>query len=377
LVTLVAGFALKADCGEGPERSYPPPCYSDLIGIHESRSLGTGILPFLDFPDGGTFDDPGFLEYPVGTGAAILLAAAVTDTRDAFFLANVVILSLAAIAVAVLLVRMAGWRALGWAAAPILALYAFHNWDVLAVACAVAGCYLHQRGRSGWAGAWFGLGAAVKLYPILFLGPLVLERLWASDRQGAIRAALAGSAGLLLPNLALVMVNADAWWATYAFHSVREADLGSIWSLLLPTDASARMVNVVSGAVLVLTALGILAVGWWRARREGTFPMLAVASGLIVAFLLWSKVASPQYALWLLPSLVLLNASFGWWAAWNVLALFVYGISFGVGIAGYEPAMAPALIGTAAAIRAVVLVAIGAALLMSRPVGREPSLSQA
>jgi uncharacterized membrane protein len=365
VATLLAGYLLKANCDYIRGRTYPPPCYSDLVGIYEGRGLASGALPYVDFPAGGSYRDPGFLEYPVGIGALVLAAAITTDSRESFVLVNALGIAIAGLIAAFLLVRMAGWRALRWALAPALVIYAFLNWDLLAVVCTVAGCFMLQRGRIARAGAWFGLGAAVKLYPVLFLVPLVLERIWSRDIRGAVIAVLAGVSAFVVPNLALAAVNADAWWATYAFHSARGADLGSTWSLLVP-DASTRLVNLLSTAALALSGTAVLLVAWGRARREGDFPTLAVGSALVVAFLLWSKVASPQYALWVLPSFVFLSVSIWWWVGWNGLAILIYAVSFGVGYAGYEPGMAPILIKGAALVRALFLMAVGIALVNAR-----------
>lgn len=376
VATLLAGYLLKANCDYDRGRTYPPPCYSDLVGIYEGRGLAAGARPYVDFPDGGRFRDPGFLEYPVGIGALIFAAAITTNGRESFVLVNALGLAIAGLVIAFLLVRMAGWRALRWALAPALLIYAFLNWDLLAVACTVAGCFMLQRGRAAWAAGWFGVGAAVKLYPALFLVPLVLERGWARDLRGGIIAVFVGVSAFALPNLALAAVNADAWWATYAFHSARGADLGSTWSLLLP-DASARLVNLLSAAALGFSGTAVLLIAWRRARREGDFPSLAVGSALVAAFLLWSKVASPQYALWVLPFFVFLSVGVWWWIGWNALAFLIYAVSFGVGYAGYEPAMAPILIKGAALVRALFLSAVGVALVNARPAMPTASLAPA
>jgi len=54
------------------------------------------------------------------------------------------------------------------------------------------------RQRYLWAAFLLGVGACLKLYPLFFLAPLVLERLAASDRQ------------MLLFRTALLLVRARA-----------------------------------------------------------------------------------------------------------------------------------------------------------------------
>jgi hypothetical protein len=99
-----------------------------------------------------------------------------------------------AIVVAHLLAAWPAGGALRWAAAPALMLYAFHNWDLLAVAAAVIGVWCWTRGRLGWAGVCFGVGGALKLYPLLFVAPLALQQLAVGRRRAARMALAAGSA---------------------------------------------------------------------------------------------------------------------------------------------------------------------------------------
>lgn len=365
---LVAGFALKIGCPDLTGLTYPGLCYSDVTALYEGRFLASDAIPYLDFPPNGSYGDPGFFEYPVITGAVAFLAAALTDALFQYFALTAALLALVALASGLLLTRSVGIAALRWAAAPILILYAFHNWDLLAVACAVVGSILVTRGRNGWAAAWFGLGAAAKLYPALLILPLLLERLWKRDVRGAVRVTIAGGLASIAPNLVVAAANLDGWFATYSFHAQRGADLGSVWSLVLPADTTPSVVNLASGIAFGVSGLSILGFGWWRARRDGTYPTLAVGGGLVVAFLLWGKVASPQYAIWLLPSLILLRVNAVWWLVWNAVAVLVYVVSFGVGVGAYDPTMAPSMIVSVAAVRAVALAAIGVVLVRAAPV---------
>lgn len=355
LVTLISGYALKAICPPQDASTYPTLCYTDVTALYGARGLDIGVLPYLDFPAEGSYQDPGFLEYPVVTGAFIAALSAISDSAADFLRVNALLLGAVALLSAAALRRLAGWLVMRWAAAPILALYAFNNWDLLAVGCVVAGCFMQARARAGWAGLWFGLGMAAKLYPVFFLAPLLVERLWAGDSRGAARAVAGGMAAFLLPNLLLALANPAGWWATYSFHSARGADLGSLWGVLLPVETGTATVNVLSALTMLIGGASVLGIGWWRAVREQAYPFVPVASALVIVFLLTSKVASPQYALWLLPSLVLLQLRLRWWVAWNAVGVLVYLVSFGVGLAGYRYDMAPDGIAVAAVARALVL----------------------
>ncbi len=358
LLTLSVGLLLKERCPRQQNVTYPPLCYSDIRVLYEVRGLDEGVLPYLDFPDGGSYASPGFFEYPVGTGVVATATAAIVQSARDFQRVNMLLLAAVAVVCAVALARLVGLAAFRWSAAPVLALYAFNNWDLLAVGCVVAGCFAWSRHRWGWAGTWFGIGAAVKLFPILFLAPLILERVCARDHRGALRAAIAGTAAVVVPNAAVALTNHAGWAATYRFHSERGVDLGSIWSSLLPNSTSVHAVNLLTGVAQLASGIVIHAVGLRRERRDGTFPFLQVSSALVAAFLLWSKVSSPQYALWLLPSLVLLRVRMRWWAAWNVVGIFVYMVAFGVGLGVYQPEDAPSANETSSVVRGAVLVAL-------------------
>ena len=115
----------------------------------------------------------GFNEYPVLTGVFMWLVGWVSWDSSSYLTATIILLALAAIAAAWLLWRMVGVHAIYWTASPVLALYAFHNWDLLAVAASVAGIYMWWSGRSPVAAFLFAVGGAFKLYPALFIIPLV------------------------------------------------------------------------------------------------------------------------------------------------------------------------------------------------------------
>ena len=82
------------------------------------------------------------------------------DDASRFFWVNAFLLSICAAVAAGCLYVMDARRALWFALAPTLAVQAFVNWDLLAVALAVAATLAFFRRRDGWSGVLIGLGAA-------------------------------------------------------------------------------------------------------------------------------------------------------------------------------------------------------------------------
>jgi uncharacterized membrane protein len=214
------------------------------------------------------------------------------------------------------------------AASPAVVWYAFHNWDLLVVAAVVAGVWCWWKGHPLWAAALFGVGAALKMYPILFVVPLALES-WTAGRRGeAGKVALSGGGTALALNLPFMLINFSGWWATYEYHRIRSGNYDSIWGLAVTrwTWPSIHMpaLNRTVALLTIATFIVALVAGWRRARTDGRYPFLSVAAALLVAFMLWNKVHSPQYTLWLLPFFALLRVHVLWWVAYAVVDTVAY-----------------------------------------------------
>jgi uncharacterized membrane protein len=271
----------------------------------------------------------GAIEYPVLTGLFTWASGVPVDSEDGYLRLSMFLLAPFALLVAFLLARLVGRRALLWSAAPALLFYAFHNWDLLAVAAVVIGFYLWYRGKPMWAAVLFGVGAALKAFPIMFLAPLALERLLARDRRGAATVLGAGIGVVALVNLPFMLINIDGWFATYEFHSLRPPNIDNVWAVRplgpidLP-DLGRDTLNWVTALLVGVFAAIALGFGWMRAQREGRYPVVEVCAALLAAFLLFNKVHSPQYALWILPFFALLQVPIAWWIAYAIADLAVY-----------------------------------------------------
>jgi uncharacterized membrane protein len=341
-VVLVLGDAGKA-CRGFWRHPASFACHSDIRALYSLRGMDRELFPYVHgelivVPDPGPppayhlRPADGANEYPVLTGILMWLPSLVSENPDAYLLATAALLAPFGLLTAWLLGRMSGRRALLWSASPILLLYAFLNWDLPAVAAAAAGFWWWWRGRGEAAAAAFGVGAALKLYPALFLVPLVLDRVHAGDRRGAVRAAAIGAGAFVLVNLPIALADPEGWAVPFRFQTLRRPNYDSVWGLLANAlDLGPTAVNVLSTAAVALAAAAVLMACARRARHHSAYPFLPACAALLAAFLLGGKVHSPQFALWLVPLFVLLAVRNVWYwvfVAGNVvLYLAIFAVS--------------------------------------------------
>jgi uncharacterized membrane protein len=331
-VMLIGGFAFKSPCLHNwNQQQFSTGCYNDIQFLYPQRGIEHHVFPYIHghLTWNGTRDPAdltgGAYEYPVLTGVFAWFAGLPIHGPNHYLVWSAVLLAPFGLLAAALLGRMTGWRALYFAAAPAVVLYAFHNWDLLVVAATVAAFYAWWRERYLLCAVLLGVGGCLKLYPAFFLAPLLLDRWFAGDRRAAIKTAIAGVGTVVLVNLPFALIHASGWWAAYDFQRLRNADFTSnsiwIWGLPQLTRGQLNKLTPVLIGVAFLVALGV---GCWRARREDAYPFIQVCGAMLLAFVLLGKVFSPQYALWILPFFALVRVRWGWWAAYVVLDVVLY-----------------------------------------------------
>lgn len=305
VVTLTLGALAKQPCASGEwtdGRQYRRLCYSDIVPLYATEHLTGGRLPYLDAcPSGSEQCD----EYPVLTMYLMRLSAWVGRGFAGFFYANAFLLGVSALVTSWALHRMAGDRALYFALAPTLLIYALVNWDLLAVALATVATLAYFRKRDGLSGALLGLGAAAKLYPALLLIPFALGRLREGRRGGAV-ALLTWAVGAWgAVNLPFALTAGDDWFTFFRFNAERLPDWDSLWFVVCERLQAGASCSWSTGLIngLSLLAFAAVSVTLWaaRTRRAPHFPPWTFGFPLLVAFLLTNKVYSPQFGLWLLP----------------------------------------------------------------------------
>jgi uncharacterized membrane protein len=328
IAALLGGWFLKSRCLNITDLrlQFQHLCYSDVQALYTARGIDHGVFPYIH----GTLRDgspaQGAIEYPVLTGLFMWTVGQVTNGLRQYVELSAVLLGAATLAASFLLAHMKGFRALLWPMAPAVVLYAFHNWDVLAVLAVIVGLLLWSQGRKGAAAIAFGVGAALKLFPLLFLPALFFDSLFDGLPKRGVSNVFAGAGCFVAFNIPIAAINIRGWWATYLFQSVRPPNHDSLWSLggRLVGNPDITQINIASTTLILVSLVAIYWAAWVLARRTDQYPFLQVCAATLAAVLLWSKVQSPQYTLWILPFFVILDMSLVWWALYSIVDVLVY-----------------------------------------------------
>ncbi|HTZ08392.1 MAG TPA: glycosyltransferase 87 family protein [Acidimicrobiales bacterium] len=282
--------------------------YSDVVNLYHTHHLADHAFPYVHTA----------IEYPVLTGL-FMWGAAWAPGVGGYLLASAAGLLVCAWGTVVLLHRCSPRAAWLFALSPLLLVFGLLNWDLLAIVLMVGGwdCYRHR--RYGWAGVLLMAGTCAKFFPVLLLGLCVVgcfaDRRDGAARRGGVRMAATATATALVLNVPFAVLNLDAWSHFFRFNAARGGGEGLLYQLHIATSWSIGTFDTVS-ALLVLAVLGALAL--WVLRGA---PVAPAAAAAFTTLMLFNKVFSPQYMLW-----VLVFGLLAAWPGWTVAAVTVAGL---------------------------------------------------
>ena len=214
------------------------------------------------------------------------------------------------------------------------------RYDLWPAVLVLAGIAAAERGRPGLAGVALGVGAMMKIFPIVIVP--VLAALYVARRDGpSLGRLVLGTAVATVPILlvTLALAGGDALhWLTYQLDRGLQIESVGAGALLLLHAAVGHPLSIVNayssvqvvspGAdvivaatpvveALLVVAVGVLAFRRFRrdVARTGETPardLVTAAVAILVALIVSSKVFSIQYVVWFLPLVPLLPVSQRW-----------------------------------------------------------------
>jgi uncharacterized membrane protein len=193
------------------------------------------------------------------------------------------------------------------------------------------------------AGALIGLGTAAKLYPVFLLVALGILAVRTRKFADVLWATLCAGLVWLAVNGPVALAYHRGWWEFYRFSIERPTERSTIWAIgRTLTDGS--LVNgdapywVPPGPAVAIALLGALAIVTVPTLRAPVRPRLAQVAFLVVlAFLLTTKVWSPQYSLWLVPLLALARPRWRLNLVWQFTEVLVWIVTLTVLLGGSVP----------------------------------------
>jgi uncharacterized membrane protein len=347
VVTLLLGYAQKSPCATGAwsgHKQYTHFCYSDVVPLWGDERLDVGAVPYRDTA----------VEYPVLTGGLMWLTADLTRGVHSvmsswsevvvFGVLTALLLSLCALVVTAGTAQTARRRpydAAIFALSPLLVFHAFSNWDLLAMAFTSAALWAWSRERPVLAGAMIGLGTAAKLYPVFLLVAIAVLAIRTRRYADAVWAAV--SAGLVwcAVNVPIAIAYHHGWWRFYQFSIDRPTERSTVWAMVKTVSAGSVKAGdapywVPSGLAVglaLIAALVLVAVAGLAAPVRPRLAQLAFLS--VLAFLLTTKVWSPQYSLWLVPLLALARPRWRLALVWQFTEVAVWFVTLTL-LLGYD-----------------------------------------
>jgi uncharacterized membrane protein len=307
-----------------------------------AHSIFAGHVPYRDF----------FMEYPPAALAVFLPPYVFGSSHyNAAFKAEMALCGVATIAVlALLLVRFGAARGRLWTALLLFALspaalgpISLNTYDAWPALLTVAALALLVASWPIAAFAVLGLAFAAKVYPLVLVPPALVYVWRTLGRRVALWASAAFGAVAVVVTVPFLVLSPHGLTESFRSQAARALQVESLGGALLGVadrlgwydahvvhrtghaisyDLVGAFPRVLAGFSSLLQVLAVLLVAWLYARGRDRPQRLAAAFAAAVAgFLAFTRFFSPQYLVWLVPLVVLLQPlEWGLTAAALVLA---------------------------------------------------------
>ena len=293
-----------------------------------AHSVFAGHVPYRDF----------FMEYPPGA-LAVFLPPQIFGTGhyNAAFKVEMVLCGIATIVLlALLLLRFGATRSRLWTALLLFALspvalgpISLNTYDAWPALLTVAALGLLVFAWPVVAFAVLGLAFAAKVYPVVLVPPALVYAWRTAGRRAALWALAAFAAVAALVLLPFLALSPHGLAESFRAQAARALQVESLGGALLGVadrvgwysadvvhrtghaisyDLVGTLPRVLAGFSSFLQVVAVLLVAWlyWRGRDEPQ-RLAAAFAAAVAGFLAFTRFFSPQYLVWLVPLVVLLQ----------------------------------------------------------------------
>lgn len=199
--------------------------------------------------------------------------------------------------------------------------------DIYPTVIAVAAIWMFQNRRMELAALLLALAAMIKLYPAIFLMPMVMALLLRKDAKGAVMMVAIAAATCLLVELPFLLADPSTAFSYLTYHSDRGIQVESVaggffmlYDKIFPCDiyvaygfGSDNVIGTIPDALspfmnpvmyCIILAF-VVAIGLRIARssveRDDVLVLVgAICAAMVMIFITFSKVYSAQYVIWIL-----------------------------------------------------------------------------
>jgi hypothetical protein len=282
--------------------------YSDVLLLYRVHHLVNHAAPYVHTR----------IEYPVLTGLFMWVAAWFPGVQG-YFLASSVGLLGCGIGTVFLLHRVRPWAAWAFALNPMLLVYSLLNWDLFGIFLMVAAWTAWKGNRHALSGTLFAMAVWAKLFPAVLFGYCVIDS-WRRRKElgisGVVRMLVSALLTSLVLNLPFAILNFKGWSDFFTLNATRHGGDGILFELRIASHWSSGAADL---AIAAIVGVGVVALAGYVARNGG----VEFAAGAAFAWwMLFNKVFSPQYMLW-----VLIYAIIAGWSSLMVALISAAGLA--------------------------------------------------
>lgn len=278
-----------------------------------------------------------YIEYPVVIAVWNTLFAYLSSTGKEFFFLNGIFLSLFStlnILLSCEVFRIYRQKEVSpfIFLTPSLLFFTFYNWDALAVFFCLGSLVIFLKNRKILGALIATLGFWTKFFPVFSLLPFGFEFIRSRRFGDFVKIISVFGAISVLINFPFYFTSPQGWGVFFNFSSHRPPNLDSLWSgfyvatdrIFGPSFYYKKYYDlIVNWLYLGLFTLGAGFYYLKKIKKDLTVSPVVEVAFFISLFLLTSKVYSPQYNLWLLPLLIILNVNFRFLMIFEIANLVV------------------------------------------------------